>query len=248
MTGFLTPKDEWIEVDYFHLQPFCKEICQRTENLEAFVQFAKNYKSFSPYFDFVVFNLKYAFVGPLLNENLILAPREGSLIALEISDLVDNYGTIKYKTITDALYDRYYLTQLPYINPCSDSELQCRPVSSKRLFSSVITDQGVMMMSTTGFDKRGSHGVTNLTITNMLLIENPMLLDDFQSCLQNGGTCNDFLLEYLGYLHFVSKKEGALILYSGENQSPIIQKFLLDRKGEGYLEKDITKKRKERSA
>ncbi len=248
MTGFLTPEDEWIEVDYFHLQNFCKEICQRTENQEAFFQFAKDYKNFSPYFDFVVFYLKYAFVGPLLNDNLILAHRNGSLIALEISDLVDMYGTIKYRTILNALQDRYYLAQLPYINPCSNSELKCRPISSKRFYSSVITDQGVMMMSTTGFDQRGSHGVTNMTITNMLLIENPMLISDFQSCLQEGGTCNDFLLENLGYLHFVSKKEGGLILYGGENHSPIIDQFLLDRKNEGYFEKDITKRKKERSA
>ena len=82
----------------------------------------------------------------------------------------------------------------------------------------------------------------------MLLIENPILLNDFQIHIQNGGTASDFLLESLGYLHFVSKSEGAIILYGGNYHSPIIEKFLLEKSKEGYLEKNISKRKKERSA
>lgn len=248
MTGFLTSENEFIDVEYSNLQEVCKRICEDPKNQQDFFEFSKDYINFSPYFDFVVFHLKYVFIGPFLEDKLILAYRNGSLISLEMDDFIELHGTISYENVMNVVNLPYYQALLPYINPCSDKELRCRSTSNARLYSSMITDQGMMMMSTTGFDQRGSHGVTNLTLLNMMLIEKPEMFQELQLYIQNGGNYNNFLLEICGYLRFVSKKEGGLILVYGENHSPVIQKFLSDRKKEGYSIKDISKKRKERIA
>jgi len=248
VTGFLTSENEFIEADYTNLQEVCKRICEKTENQKDFLTFSKGYTHFSPYFDFVVFQLKYVFFGPFFEDKVILVNREGSLIRLEMDDFIDLHGTISYENLMNVLKFPYYQALLPYMNPCSDKELRCHSISNSRLYSSMITDQGIMMMSMTGFDKRGSHGVTNYTLLNMMLIENPKMFQELQQYIQNGGSYDNFLLDVCGYLHFVSKKEGAMIFIYGENHSPVIQKFLLDRENEGYRIKDISKKRKERIA
>ena len=248
MTGFITPENQFIDAEYSNLQEVCKNICEEPTNQQEFLKFSKGYTNFSPYFDFVVFHLKYAFIGPFLEEKVILANRNGSLIRLEMDDLIEMSGTISYQSIMNSLSLPYYQFLLPYINPCADKELRCRSIKNSRLYSSVITSQGMMVMSTTGFDRRGSHGVTNLTLLNHILIEHPEMLQELQLYIQNGGNYDNFLLEVCGYLHFVSKKEGALIIKGGENQSPMIQKFLAERKLEGYKVEDISKKRKERIA
>lgn len=248
MTGFLTPDNEFIDAEYSNLQEVCKKICKESKNQKDFLSFSKGYTNFSPYFDFVVFHLKYVFIGPLLEDKLILADRNGSLINLEMDEFIELHGTVNYQNVMNVVNLPYYQLLLPYINPCSDKELRCRSISNSRLYSSMITNQGMMMMSTTGFDQRGSHGVTALTLLNMMLIENPEMLQELQLYIQNGGGYNNFLLEICGYLHFVSKKEGGLILVYGDNHSPIIRKFLSDREKEGYIIKDISKKRKERIA
>jgi len=248
VTGLLTPENVFINAEYSNLQEVCKKICEAPENQQDFLKFSKGYSNFSPYFDFVVFHLKYVFIGPFLEQKLILANRNGSLINLEMDDFIEIHGTISYENIMNVLNFPYYQALLPYISPCSDKELRCRSISNSRLYSSVITNQGMMMMSTTGFDQRGSHGVTDLTLLNMTLIEHPEMFQELQLYIQDGGNYHDFLLEVCGCLHFVIKKEGGFILVGGENHSPVIQKFLLDRKNEGYIVKDISKKRKERIA
>ena len=248
MTGFLTPENEFIRAEYSNLQEVCKKICGNSKYQQDFLEFSKGYTNFSPYFDFVVFHLKCVFIGPFLEDKSILAYRNGSLINLEMDDFIELHGTISYENIMNAINLPYYQSLLPYINPCCDKEFRCRLASSSKLYSSVITNQGMMVMSTTGFDRRGSHGVTSLTLLNIMLIENPKMFQELQLYIQNGGNYNNFLLEICGYLHFVSKKEGGLILVYGENHSPVIQKFLSDRENEGYLIRDISKKRKERIA
>lgn len=246
MTGFITPENQFIDAEYSNLQEVCKKICEDLRNQQEFLKFSKGYTNFSPYFDFVVFHLNYAFIGPFIEEKVILANRDGSLIRIEMDDLTEKYGTVNYQNIMKSVSLPYYRMLLPYINPCSDKELRCQSITNSRLYSSVITSQGMMVMSTTGFGRRGSHGVTNLTLLNRILIEHPEMVSELQLYIQNGGSYDYFLLEVCGYLHFVSKKEGALIKKGGENHSPIVQEFLSDREIEGYEVVDISKKRRER--
>lgn len=75
-SGLITPSGETINIPYYEIGNYAKNICQNyikesTEHKVEFEKFAQNYHFFEPYFDFIMFHLKYKMINPFLNEDSI---------------------------------------------------------------------------------------------------------------------------------------------------------------------------------
>lgn len=84
----VTPNNEEWEIPYYELEHFCKKIVcdfifakkqkfkESLDRKKKFYEFQKNYRSFSPYFDFVFLELGYKLKKPFLIPDSILVFQE----------------------------------------------------------------------------------------------------------------------------------------------------------------------------
>ena len=104
--GFITPEKK-IEVDSEHLLAFCGLVCQKhlkehPEEMKNWNEFIKNYIYFHPFFDFVVFYLKWIPVG-IFGDSDLFGILDGEKLYIqhlpETIEEDDLYSTLFYTQI-----------------------------------------------------------------------------------------------------------------------------------------------------
>lgn len=73
--GFLKPDGTSVYMDYYEVENYCiseikKFMDINQENTEKFENYKNKYSYFRPYFDFVVFEMGYIFLNPLLKKSM----------------------------------------------------------------------------------------------------------------------------------------------------------------------------------
>lgn len=199
--AFLTPNNEFIKMNYWEVEDFCKEICLRQENFNLFNEFKKDYIYFTPYFDFVMKMKKYIFFNCLFNKEYFLIFNEEAyyfsyIVSDDYQDNVSNFKFIKkYLEVSD-------LTLI------SDRELDIKLQKPEYEDDCIIDPNGVGMMSKTGVaSDYGSHVVTGSTILNHLLIKSKIITEYFYKYLNvynqmyfREEISLEYLIEKLGFL------------------------------------------------
>lgn len=119
-TGLITKNDELIEIPYYEIGKFAENICEQYINESEtnrcfFEEFAKNYITFKPYLDFLLFHLGYKMINPLLREGCIweannnilqLKNHNGSVFDyLPVDDISLQIGEFGPSTLSDCIID-----------------------------------------------------------------------------------------------------------------------------------------------
>ena len=126
-TGLMNKTGKIIECPYYEIENLCKKIieeyCSRSEeNNQKYVEFAKDYTIFSPYFDFAIGILGYSLINPFFCPKTILSGNE------------EHRGFCKkgYSTLLDDYVSTNYNGE--YFHFSSDKDLQIRPFVQKEIF------------------------------------------------------------------------------------------------------------------
>ena len=119
-TGLITKDCKFIEIPYYEIGEFAENICgqyinESETNRYFFEEFAKNYTTFKPYLDFLLFHLGYKMINPLLhkdctwevNNNILqLKTSNGSLFNyLPVDDVSLQIGEVVPSEISDCIID-----------------------------------------------------------------------------------------------------------------------------------------------
>lgn len=202
--GFITPDNQFIYMDYSEVKKFCVEICESDENIQAFLEFKKDYTYLEAYFDFVAFKKKYIFINPLLgNRDIFLVQDKDSLYEVP-SEYLKN-AEISYDSIYEAYFTNPKLATFPYLNPCSDKELNLKKFFMNNFNETCVIDSnGMCLMSKTGFTNKGNHSVTERIYLNQVLINDEDILQEYK---ENKNMIYDpsiYPLQYLGHIRVFS--------------------------------------------
>ena len=203
--GFITPEDKVYWMTYDEVNDFCKSLCYQEENYNKFQEFSKNYTYFSPYFDFIMFELEYVFINSLLEQNTFLKKVNQSLYQVQ----VDNEEEISYEMITYLAVRKKNGRNYSHMVACSDSELNIQKADISK-FHNCMLDPNCYSMISTRDEKRGNHEITSNTILNQLLIYSPLLWKDYNKIPIKYSTI--FLTEYCGFLHIDSVEQDKKII------------------------------------
>ena len=204
--GFITPNNQKILMDYSKVENFCKEICLKEEYQAKFNEFSKKYTYFKPYFDFIMINLEYVFINPLLEEGVYLKGVGTSFYKVEETDLIDSYGMVTYETIAN-MAAQYQNTRYSHIVACSDLELHIKSANVDDEYSIMLDPNGYSMI-TQKDEKEGNHEITANTVVNQLLINNQYLVDNYNSTMYTVS----YLIEKFGFVRATSLKHGGLMI------------------------------------
>lgn len=109
-TGLLTKENQFIPIPYYEIGTFAENVCNQyiTENeinKIHFDIFAQDYNFFKPYLDFLLFELGYKMINPLLYQNAIWFV-ENDILTLKQGD-----NSSKYSKVSDVALD------ISYVNP-----------------------------------------------------------------------------------------------------------------------------------
>ena len=63
--AILKPNNQLIQGTYPKIREVCINECLKDENISDFIDFQQQYNYFEPYFDYVMFKLKYIIINPL---------------------------------------------------------------------------------------------------------------------------------------------------------------------------------------
>ncbi len=208
--GFITPENEIISMTCNKVLRYCEKICNQEQYKNSFLEFAKDYHYFSPYFDFVMFELHYIFINPLFNTGTYLGVSNGALYLnkLEGFDYQKNMESLEALREEDMV--------IPYITRCSDKDLNIEKQYSDDVKTCMLDSQLNGMISST--DVTGtSHGITSNTVLNQLVLENPEIARDYYYYVLEEGIDKDldpinYMIQKLGFLRAVSFDEGAFII------------------------------------
>lgn len=202
--GFITPQNEIYLMDYNEVSDFCKLLCEKEENIDKFNKFSKNYKYFYPYFDFVMFELEYVFINPLLDKNTYLKKVGNGLYKVSDNNIsIDN----KYEQITDLAKRIKNGGNYPYLVSCSDTELNIRKCDINDIHKCMIDPNGFTMISSSDLEKDGNHEITSSTVVNQLLITSDTLFKEYDV---NSYTAS-YLIENFGFIRSDSLEYGNMI-------------------------------------
>ncbi len=173
--GFITPEKK-IDIGNEHLLAFCGLACQKylkehPEEIEAWKTFSKDYSYFHPFFDFLVFYLRWIPVGIIGNSNLFGILEEDKLYLQELPDIPDEedlYDTLFYAKIKD---NKRYLVKADNLT------LNIRSPKKKIHGEGIIMQDGIVLIQ----NKIHQSSLT-ATIMNQLIMKHPFLIDDFNTC------------------------------------------------------------------
>ncbi len=84
-TGLLNKDNEFIELPYYEIGTYAEEICKEyieasEENKIKFEIFSENYSFFKPYLDFILFELDYKMINPMLHQDSMWRVEDGKLL------------------------------------------------------------------------------------------------------------------------------------------------------------------------
>ncbi len=204
--GFITPEDKIYWMTYHEVSDFCQSICCQEENSNKFHEFEKNYGYFSPYFDFVMFELEYIFINPLLEEGTCLRKAGNALYKISKSILKEEKGN--YDSISNLAIRLKNGGNYADMVACSDKELKIRKCSIDDIHKCMIDPNGFTMISTSDGEKDGNHEVTSATIVNQLLMNSEYLWKTYNSKYYTAS----YLIEKFGFIRADSPEYGGSMI------------------------------------
>lgn len=174
--GFEKPNGMIDYMNYYEVESYCKKEISTYLNLypaliPLYEEFSKDYTYFHPYFDFVVFQMGYIFLNPLLTNS--------------------KFGILSTETGT---IDLSKTTQSPmYVSKrMNDQNLNIQPVFASTDVSSIITNDGIAFAK----EKYISHETLLNHIMNQILIQNKEIYLDYI----NQQDCKFYLIHRLGFM------------------------------------------------
>lgn len=193
-TGLLTSDNVFISIPYYEIGSFAENICNeyiaRSEkNKMQFDVFASNYHYFKPHLDFLLFELGYKMINPLLRENTVWYAEHHQLY-LKTSSMVHSYVPVR----DDAL-------MIQYIEP-------------ENLSSCVVDFNGVSYNIPKG--KEIYHEDIYELVLNQYLIYDKQLFKIYQDYMGQGLNIVSFCRNMLGFYHIAmySDKSGYILYCS----------------------------------
>lgn len=182
---------EEIKCKYYEIEDKCIEIINKycslsSENNQKFLEFAKNYKTFKPYFDFVVCVLGYKIKNIELEENKVLMAKDNKMYV--------------YKTLEEKLENnyRYSLSDNKTLN-IKPIDFNITPYREAVIYDNLDIYPEVFL----------GHEHIFKQILNNLLISNQSVCEDYLSYKGNIGF---FLLRYLPIIWFQSERLGRKVV------------------------------------
>ncbi|MCI5967796.1 MAG: hypothetical protein MRZ42_05450 [Tenericutes bacterium] len=204
-TGFITPDNQIILLNYDEVYKFCMDVCELEENYENWQHFKKDYNYFSSCFDFLILKLNYIFINPLYQMGTYLKSVKNKMFIINEKDL----DVINYDSISQTAKQKYNGGNYSDIVPCSNHELNIEKlvIDSVKAGNWLIDPNGYALMSKSDIEQ-GNHETTANTILNQLLITNPevlKLLDDRQYAVS-------LLVEHFGFIRTVTYDDYSILI------------------------------------
>lgn len=232
--GFLTPNDDFIYMNYYEVEDFCKKICFQEENIKEFLKFSENYSYFSAYFDFVMIYKKYLFFNCLFNRKNFLIFFEN---AYYYSLVVNN----KYKDNVELFKKNHKIHRIySDLTTVMNRELDTKRRNIYTIDDCLIDPNMVGMMSKTNVGSDyGSHSVTAATVLNQLLIKSEILGNDFCNCIDFNCTFYanipiEYLIQNLGFLRVGSRDTYPFIVANKDKLNEECLSFIQETIIHGY--------------
>lgn len=203
LTAFVTPENELFPMSYYQIEEFCKKECEKPENKDLFSKFKEDYTYYHPYFDFVMFELNYQMISPLLRKGTALVKHKDALYTVKISSL--DYTDIKENTKEIKKED------LPCITRCTTRGLKIRKQTSDHIDHCMI-DPNLIGAMTENF-----HRITSNTILNQLLIRSSKIVKGYEQyrLLDEDFEENmpiNYLVCNLGFMRAAPSSENSIII------------------------------------
>ncbi len=199
--GFITPEKK-IEIGSEHLLAFCGLACQKylkehPEEIEIWKEFSKDYSYFHPFFDFLVFHLKWIPVGILGDNHLFGILEEDKLYIQELPPVLeeeDLYNTLFYAKIKNSNSKKYLVK-------ADNRTLSIHSPKKKIYGEGIVLNDGIVFIQ-----NNIPQSALSATIMNQLTIKYPFLIEDFNICKD---TYKDdyhwYLIDRLGAILFTEK-------------------------------------------
>lgn len=199
--GFITPEKK-IEVESEHLLAFCGLACQKylkdhPEEVEFWKDFTKDYSYFHPFFDFLVFHLKWIPVGLMGDERVFGIIQEEKVFIQKLPENLeeeDLYDTLYYAKIENPNIKKY-------IVKADNHTLNIRNPKKKVEGDGIILQDGIVFLQS-----EVHQFAIATTILNQLTLNCPCLAEDFAT--HKDIYKNDYhwyLIDRLGAILFTEK-------------------------------------------
>ncbi len=199
--GFITPERK-IEVGSEHLLAFCGLACQKylkehPEEIPNWKEFIKDYSYFHPFFDFLVFYLKWIPIGLMGDLDTFGIIQEDKLfiqkLPIELED-EDLYDALYYAKIENPNIKKY-------IVKADNHTLNIRNPKKKIQGDGIILQDGIVFLQS-----EVHQFALATTILNQLTLNCPCLAEDF---VANKSTYKDdyhwYLIDRLGAILFTEE-------------------------------------------
>lgn len=243
VVGFEGPNNRLEYMGYGDVLDYCKELCEREENMEEFQKFQRKYQYFEPYFDFVTFHLKHLFLNPLLEDKKYLVYNKKALYPVLIKDYDEDFPNYieAYSNNADSIFATFAAS--------SDYGLQIENFEILNRKFGMIDPNGMIFTSRDDGQKEGegSHETTADTVLNQILISCPKIRKHYTN-LEEHQSSGNYLVKYLGFIRYSVFDNKLMFVRNEELLTPILQstielareyKLLFDQKtNELIIKKD----------
>lgn len=199
--GFITPEKK-IEVGSEHLLAFCGLACQKylkehPDEIANWKEFTKDYSYFHPFFDFLVFYLKWIPVGIMGDLDTFGIIQDDKLFIQKFPENLeeeDLYDTLYYMKVENPNIQKY-------IVKADNHTLSIRNPKKKIEGDGIVLHDGIVFLQT-----EVHQFSIAATILNQLTLSCPCLAEDF---VANKSTYKDdyhwYLIDRLGAILFTEK-------------------------------------------
>ena len=212
-SGLIDKSGKILECKYYELEKICIDIvnnyCKESkENREQFENFAKNYKTFRPYFDFVVCVLEYKVLNPEMEENTILVGKNNHMYIYKNDEDLSLKKAFCYDLSDDITLNIYPMTLDSSIFGDYLIDGNCNHILPKDMYGHVHLFRQIL---------------------NMMLISNEEICKDYLNYNLDVG---NFVQRYYPLLRFQTNRMGNMILvksfHRNDNLTLSQQNFLSD--------------------
>lgn len=234
--AILKPNNEIIKGNYNQIRKFCIKECLKDDNIDEFLEFQQKYTYFEPYFDYIMFKLKYVLLNPLCQTKKALYAVEDAFYKIKI----DN---IDYNSIVNMVNIEIQKAKiLPFMTKCSDEVLQIENKNTKNMTTCLLDPNCVGLLNA----ENSSHGITANTVLNQILLLSPEITKDYTSSLYSSIIDEDnyainYLAKQMGFMRLTDKKTFPIIIANQqsitEEQKELIEKLKDD--GYNYYDLDV---------
>lgn len=204
--AILKPNNQLIQGTYPKIREVCINECLKDENISDFIDFQQQYNYFEPYFDYVMFKLKYIIINPLYQKSTAISAVGNNLYKTDINILDYN------KITKDIQEEMMSVNKLPLLSKSSDEELDIEKEeleTIENIKTCLLDPNNIALLNSMG-SENGSHGITANTILNQLLLISPKINQDFIETIKKeeyeDNTVITYLSNKLGFMRITDKK------------------------------------------